>query len=99
MKKTKGRMRGILSLVLAMLLMVTMIPAQKVLAEGEAAGNTAGNTGNLTFQFANNSAEYGSVEWKDNDGKWNTQQNDGTVTATAVRVKYNKGGQDRKSVV
>lgn len=93
MKKTKGRMRGILSLVLAMLLMVTMIPAQKVLAEGEAAGNTAGNTGNLTFQFANNSAEYGSVEWKDNDGKWNTQQNDGTVTATAVRVKYNKGGQ------
>lgn len=93
MRKTKGRMRGILSLVLAMLLMVTMIPAQKVLAEGEAAGNPAGNTGNLTFQFANNSAEYGSVEWKDNDGKWNTQQNDGTVTATAVRVKYNKGGQ------
>ena len=39
MKKTKGRMRGILSLVLAMLLTVTMIPAQKVLAEGEAAGN------------------------------------------------------------
>lgn len=89
MRKTKGRMRGILSLVLAMLLTVTMFPAQKVLAEGEAAGNT----GNLTFQFANNSAEYGSVEWKDNDGKWNTQQNDGTVTATAVRVKYNKGGQ------
>lgn len=93
MRKTKGRMRGILSLVLAMLLTVTMFPAQKVLAEGEAAGNPAGNTGNLTFQFANNSAEYGSVEWKDNDGKWNTQQNDGTVTATAVRVKYNKGGQ------
>ncbi len=49
MKKTKGRMRGILSLVLAMLLTVTMIPAQKVLAEGEAAGNTTGSTGNLTF--------------------------------------------------
>lgn len=93
MKKTKGRMRGILSLVLAMLLMVTMIPAQKVLAEGDPAGNPAGNSGNLTFQFANNSAEYGSVEWKDNDGKWHAQQENATVTATAVRIKYNKGGQ------
>ena len=86
-------MRGILSLVLAMLLMVTMIPAQKVLAEGDPAGNPAGNSGNLTFQFANNSAEYGSVEWKDNDGNWHTQQNDGTVTATAVRVNCVSGGQ------
>ena len=93
MKKTKGRMRGILSLVLAMLLMVTMIPAQKVLAEGEPAGNPAESTGNLTFQYANNSAEYGSVEWKDNDGKWNKQQTDGTVTAIAVRVKCASGGQ------
>lgn len=93
MKKTKGRMRGILSLVLAMLLTVTMIPAQKVLAEGETAGNPAGSTGNLTFQFANNSAEYGSVEWQDATGNWKKQQADGTVTATAVRVKYNKGGQ------
>ena len=93
MKKTKGRMRGILSLVLAMLLMVTMIPAQKVLAEGEAVGNPAESIGNLTFQYANNSAEYGSVEWKDNDGKWNKQQTDGTVTAIAVRVKCASGGQ------
>ena len=93
MRKTKGRMRGILSLVLAMLLTVTMIPAQKVLAEGEAAGNPAGSTGNLAFQFANNSAEYGSVEWQDATGNWKKQQADGTVTATAVRVKYNKGGQ------
>lgn len=93
MKKTKGRMRGILSLVLAMLLTVTMIPAQKVLAEGETAGNPTGSTGNLTFQFANNSAEYGSVEWQDATGNWKKQQADGTVTATAVRVKYNKGGQ------
>ena len=38
MKKIKGRMRGILSLVLAMLLTVTMIPAQKVLAEGGSGG-------------------------------------------------------------
>lgn len=38
MKKTKGRMRGILSLVLALLLTVTMIPAQKVLAEGGSGG-------------------------------------------------------------
>ena len=93
MRKTKGRMRGILSLVLALLLMVTMIPAQKVLAEGEPAGNPTGSTGNLTFQFANNSAEYGSVEWQDATGNWKKQQADGTVTATAVRVKYNKGGQ------
>ena len=93
MRKTKGRMRGILSLVLAMLLMVTMIPAQKVLAEGETAGNPAESTGNLTFQYANNSAEYGSVEWKDNAGKWNKQQTDGTVTAIAVRVKCASGGQ------
>lgn len=93
MTKTKGRMRGILSLVLALLLTVTMIPAQKVLAEGEAAGNPTGSTGNLTFQFANNIAEYGSVEWQDATGNWKKQQADGTVTATAVRVKYNKGGQ------
>lgn len=93
MKKTKGRMRGILSLVLAMLLMVTMIPAQKVLAEGEAAGNPTGSTGNLMFQFANNSAEYGSVEWKDTTGNWHTQNENGTVTAAVVRVKCASGGQ------
>lgn len=93
MKKTKGRMRGILSLVLAMLLMVTMIPAQKVLAEGETAGNSTGSTGNLTFQFANNSAEYGSVEWKDTTGNWHTQNENGTVTAAVVRVKCASGGQ------
>lgn len=93
MKKTKGRMRGILSLVLAMLLMVTMIPAQKVLAEGETAGNPTGSTGNLTFQFENNSAEYGSVEWKDTTGNWHTQNENGTVTAAVVRVKCASGGQ------
>lgn len=93
MKKTKGRMRGILSLVLAMLLTVTMIPAQKVLAEGEAAGNPTGSTGNLVFQFANNSAEYGSVEWKDTTGNWHTQNENGTVTAAVVRVKCASGGQ------
>lgn len=93
MKKTKGRMRGILSLVLAMLLMVTMIPAQKVLAEGEMSGNPTGSTGNLTFQFANNSAEYGSVEWKDTTGNWHTQNENGTVTAAVVRVKCASGGQ------
>lgn len=93
MRKTKGRMRGILSLVLAMLLTVTMIPAQKVLAEGEAAGNPTGSTGNLMFQFANNSAEYGSVEWKDTTGNWHTQNENGTVTAAVVRVKCASGGQ------
>lgn len=93
MKKTKGRMRGILSLVLAMLLMVTMIPAQKVLAEGESAGNTEGNTGNLTFQYEDTALGFGYVQWKDNAGTWHTQQNDGTVTATAVRIKYENGGQ------
>ena len=93
MRKTKGRMRGILSLVLAMLLTVTMIPAQKVLAEGEAAGSTAENTGNLTFQYEDTALGFGYVQWKDNAGTWHTQQNDGTVTATAVRIKYDNGGQ------
>ena len=86
MRKTKGRMRGILSLVLAMLLTVTMIPAQKVLAEGEAAGSTAENTRNLTFQYEDTALGFGYVQWKDNAGTWHTQQNDGTVTATAVRI-------------
>lgn len=86
-------MRGILSLVLALLLMVTMIPAQKVLAEGEPAGSTAENTGNLTFQYEDTALGFGYVQWKDNAGTWHTQQNDGTVTATAVRIKYDNGGQ------
>lgn len=89
MKKTKGRMRGILSLVLAMLLMVTMIPAQKVLAEGD----PAGNTGNLTFQYEDTALGFGYIQWKDNTGTWHTQQENGTVTATAVRIKYDHGGQ------
>lgn len=93
MRKTKGRMRGILSLVLAMLLTVTMIPAQKVLAEGESTGNPEGNTGNLTFQYEDTALGFGYVEWKDNDGTWHTQQKNGTVTATAVRIKYDNGGQ------
>ena len=93
MRKTKGRMRGILSLVLAMLLMVTMIPAQKVLAEGETAGNTAENTGNLTFQYEDTALGFGYIQWKDNAGTWHTQQENGTVTATAVRIKYDHGGQ------
>lgn len=82
-------MRGILSLVLAMLLMVTMIPAQKVLAEGD----PAGNTGNLMFQYEDTALGFGYVEWKDDTGNWHTQQNDGTVTATAVRVNCVSGGQ------
>ena len=93
MKKTKGRMRGILSLVLAMLLLVTMIPVQKVLAEGDPAGNPAGNSGNLTFQYEDTALGFGYVEWKDDTGNWHTQQNDGTVTATAVRVNCVSGGQ------
>lgn len=93
MRKTKGRMRGILSLVLAMLLTVTMIPAQKVLAEGDPAGNTAGNTGNLTFQYEDTALGFGYIQWKDNTGTWHTQQENGTVTTTAVRIKYDHGGQ------
>lgn len=93
MRKTKGRMRGILSLVLAMLLTVTMIPAQKVLAEGESAGSTAENTGNLTFQYKDTALGFGYVQWKDNAGTWHTQQENGTVTATAVRIKYDHSGQ------
>lgn len=92
MKKTKGRMRGILSLVLAMLLMVTMIPAQKVLAEGEAAGSTAENTGNLTFaSFESTDISHGEVQWKNGDADtWHTQTTTGDVTATNVRIVVKK---------
>lgn len=88
MKKTKGRMRGILSLVLAMLLTVTMIPAQKVLAEGEPAGSTAENTGNLTFaSFESTDISHGEVQWKNGDADtWHTQTTTGDVTATNVRI-------------
>ncbi len=88
MKKTKERMRGILSLVLAMLLMVTMIPAQKVLAEGEPAGNPTGSTGNLTFaSFDSTDISLGEVQWKNGDADtWHTQTTTGDVTATNVRI-------------
>lgn len=88
MKKTKGRMRGILSLVLAMLLMVTMIPAQKVLAEGETAGNPTGSTGNLTFaSFDSTDISLGEVQWKNGEADtWHTQTTTGDVTATNVRI-------------
>ena len=88
MRKTKGRMRGILSLVLAMLLTVTMIPAQKVLAEGESIGNPEGNTGNLTFaSFDSTDTTLGEVQWKNGDADtWHTQTTTGTVTATKVRI-------------
>ena len=88
MKKTKGRMRGILSLVLAMLLMVTMIPAQKVLAEGEPAGNPTGSTGNLTFaSFDSTDISLGEVQWKNGEADtWHTQTTTGDVTATNVRI-------------
>lgn len=88
MRKTKGRMRGILSLVLAMLLTVTMIPAQKVLAEGESSGNPEGNTGNLEFaSFDSTDTTLGEVQWKNGDADtWHTQTTTGTVTATKVRI-------------
>lgn len=84
MRKTKGRMQGILSLVLAMLLMVTMIPAQKVLAEGE----PSGSTGNLTFaSFDSTDISLGEVQWKNGDADtWHTQTTTGNVTATNVRI-------------
>lgn len=77
-------MRGILSLVLAMLLMVTMIPAQKVLAEGE----PSGSTGNLTFaSFDSTDISLGEVQWKNGDtDTWHTQTTTGDVTATNVRI-------------
>lgn len=92
MKKTKGRMRGILSLVLALLLTVTMIPAQKVLAEGEAAGNPAENAGNLTFaSFDSTDISLGEVQWKNGDADtWHTQTTTGDVTATNVRIVVKK---------
>ena len=92
MKKTKGRMRGILSLVLALLLMVTMIPAQKVLAEGEAAGNQPENAGNLTFaSFDSTDVSLGEVQWKNGEADtWHTQTTTGEVTATNVRIVVKK---------
>ena len=92
MKKTKGRMRGILSLVLALLLMVTMIPAQKVLAEGEPAGNQPENAGNLTFaSFDSTDVSLGEVQWKNGDADtWHTQTTTGDVTATNVRIVVKK---------
>lgn len=77
-------MRGILSLVLAMLLTVTMIPAQKVLAEG----GTAESTGNLTFaSFDSTDTSLGEVQWKNGDtDTWHTQTTQGDVTATNVRI-------------
>ena len=77
-------MRGILSLVLAMLLMVTMIPTQKVLAEGE----PSGSTGNLTFaSFDSTDISLGEVQWKNGDADtWHTQTTTGNVTATNVRI-------------
>ena len=81
-------MRGILSLVLAMLLMVTMIPAQKVLAEGE----PSGSTGNLTFaSFESTDISHGEVQWKNGDADtWHTQTTTGDVTATNVRIVVKK---------
>ena len=81
-------MRGILSLVLAMLLTVTMIPAQKILAEGETAGNPAESTGNLTFaSFDSTDTSLGEVQWKNGDvDTWHTQTTKGDVTATNVRI-------------
>lgn len=92
MRKTKGRMRGILSLVLALLLMVTMIPAQKVLAEGETAGNQPENAGNLTFaSFDSTDISLGEVQWKNGDADtWHTQTTTGDVTATNVRIVVKK---------
>lgn len=92
MKKTKGRMRGILSLVLALLLMVTMIPAQKVLAEGEPVGNPTGSTGNLTFaSFDSTDISLGEVQWKNGEADtWHTQTTTGDVTATNVRIVVKK---------
>ena len=88
MRKTKGRMRGILSLVLAMLLMVTMIPEQKVLAEDGTSGSTAGNSGNLTFaSFDSTDTSLGEVQWKNgSEDTWHTQTTTGDVTATNVRI-------------
>lgn len=85
-------MRGILSLVLALLLTVTMIPAQKVLAEGEAAGNPAENAGNLTFaSFDSTDISLGEVQWKNGDADtWHTQTTTGDVTATNVRIVVKK---------
>lgn len=48
--------------------------------------------GNLTFQYDNTGLGFGYIEWKDAEGNWHTQQENGTVNAIAVKVVYSNNG-------
>ena len=91
MKKKRGKIRGLLSLLLAMLLAVSLLPAQKVLADN---GSQSGQ-GNLTFSsFDSTDLTYGEVQWKNGDAdNWHTQTTAESLTATKVRIIVNANGK------
>lgn len=50
------------------------------------------STNNLTFSYDSTDLSYGEVQWKDSADQWHTQTANGSVSATAVRIKYNDNG-------
>lgn len=91
MKKKRGKMHGLLSLLLALLLVVSLLPVQKVLADN---GSQSGQ-GNLKFSsFDSTDLTYGEVQWKNGDAdNWHTQTTAESLTATKVRIKVNADGK------
>ncbi len=89
MKKKKTR--GLMSLLLAMFLAVSLLPAQKVLADD---GSLSGQ-GNLKFSsFDSTDLTYGEVQWKNGDADdWHTQTTAASLTATKVRIIVNANGK------
>lgn len=56
------------------------------------AGNGSSGTGNLSFSYDDTSLAFGEVQWRDSEGTWHTQTENGTVDATAVRIVYGNSG-------
>lgn len=83
--KTKRRIAKLLSFLMMFSLIMGVFQAE-VNADQEII------PGNLTFTFDDTSSTYGEVQWKDSENEWHTQEKDGTVDATAVKVVYANGG-------
>lgn len=83
--KTKRRIAKLLSF-LMMFSLIMGASQTKVNADQEIIPE------NLTFTFDDTSSTYGEVQWKDSENEWHTQEKDGTVNATAVKVVYANGG-------
>ena len=49
-------------------------------------------TNNLTFSYDRTDLSCGEVQWKDSEENWHTQTTNGSVSATAVRIKYSNNG-------